>query len=365
MKKRFFLLLIITIGMGAAARAEINDTTATPCTKVLKAAQKTYEEGRISEVPGMLQECMQTEFAGNREEYMQAIRLTILAYLFQDEEAKAEEYLLMLLHEDPEYKLNPAVDPAEFYQLFKKYRTNPVINIGGLLGLNATTAFLDNDYSVDFNENAKSTFESKILFQLGLSTDILLFKNFQINTGVIMSFKKFGYQKSILDSTFLTSTETNVGLDFPLALKYNIGKGKLKPFIYAGANANLLFSSNASMTRASDVDVDAAAETYANGPSFSMKKYRNLLTYYGLVGAGLRYKVGYGYAVLDIRYLHGFSNGTSAPNRYYTDPNDNKLNDIMYYYGYISPDFYLRNLSVSVGYYKSFYKPKKIKTTIE
>jgi hypothetical protein len=344
------LVLIISVGNNSVAEnSNLNDSIT--CTQKLNKAQKVYDAGKITEVEAFLSNCIEEGFT--KEEKMQALRLLILASLFQDEHGKAEKNLLLLFKEDPEYVLNPAIDPAEFYELYNSYRTLPVINVGIMGGVNTTSISQKQSYSVGSASGDNSSYKSRLGFQGGLVTDILLYKNFQINTGALWSMKNFTYTNSFFygQTSTLSSKENQMWMDIPLALKYNIGKNKFKVFVLAGSTFGLLLSDNSKLSRLNSGDVSVAKE--ANEP---FKKIRNPYTVSALLGVGVRYKVGYGYIFLDARYNFGLMNVANAKNRYYT-----KEGDTLYYFGYVSSDFNVNNLAFSVGYMKSIYKPKKIR----
>jgi hypothetical protein len=346
------VLLVLIISIGNNLIAEKNHLSdSITCTQKLNKAQKVYDAGKITEVESFLLNCIEDGFT--KEEKMQALRLLILASLFQDDHDKAEKNLLLLLKEDPEYILNPAIDPAEFYELYNSYRTLPVINIGIMGGVNTTTINEKQSYSVGSESGDKSSYKSRFGFQGGLVTDILLYKNFQVNTGALLSMKSFTYTNTFLQgqTSTLSSKENQMWMDVPLALKYNLGKNKFKVFALAGGTFGLLLSDNSKLSRLNTGDVNAAKE--ANEP---FKKLRNPYTVSALVGIGVRYKVGYGYIFLDARYNIGLMNVANSKNRFYTKDGDN-----LYYFGYVSSDFNVNNLAFSVGYMKSIYKPKKIR----
>ena len=351
-KTLFLPFLIILLFSSFSLYADISADTLT-CTQKLNKAQKVYDAGNITEVEGLLSVCVESKAGFSKEEKMQALRLMILSYLFQDENEKAEQKLLALLKEDPEYQLNPAIDPAEFYQLYNSYRTVPVLNIGILAGGNMTSGSEIKTYSIDNSNTNKPTYKSGYGFHAGITADIHLYKQFQINTGVILSFKNFTYQDSLLygNYTYIQSKESQMWLDVPLALKYNFGKKKLRPYIYAGGSFNLLVNANADFTRTNKDRSNAA-----DAGTEKMNDIRSSINYTALFGAGLRYKVGYGYMILDVRYTIGLRNVTDPANRFSNSDGAN-----LFYYGYVSSDFSINNLAVSVGYLKSIYKPKKIK----
>ncbi len=346
------LLLILLISIGNNVYAETHNVSdSVTCTQKLNQAKKIYDAGKITEVEAYLKDCLEEGFT--KEEKMQALRLLILAHLFQDEHDIAEANLLLLLKEDPEYVLNPAIDPAEFYELYNSYRTLPVINIGIMGGINTTSISEKETYSMGSELDNKPSYKGRIGFQGGLVADILLYRKFQVNTGALISLKNFTYKNTFLynSATTLTSNESQMWMDVPLAIKYNLGNGKAKLYGLAGGTFGLLLSANSKMSRENSDNANAAKEE-----TEKFKKLRNPYTVSATVGLGVRYKVGYGYMFLDARYNFGLKNVASTKNRFYTEDGDN-----LFYYGYVSSDFTVNNLAISVGYMKSIYKPKKIR----
>jgi hypothetical protein len=346
------VLLVFLISAGNYINAEtVNLTDSITCTQKLNKAQKVYDAGKLSEVEPFLTKCIENGFS--KEEKMQALRLMILSSLFQDEHEKAEGSLLQLLKEDPEYKLNPAIDPAEFYELYNSYRTLPVISVGIIAGANTTNVLEQQTYSVGSEADNKPNYKSRFGFHGGLVADILLYKKFQLHTGALVELKNFTYSNTFLyqQATTLTSKETQLWMDAPLALKYTIGNGKLKFYGLAGGSFGLLLNANSKLSRQNSDNSNAAKEG-----SQKFKKIRSPYNVAALIGVGIRYKIGYGYIFVDARYSIGLKNIANIKNRYFTEDGTN-----LFYYGYVSSDFSVNNLMISVGYMKSIYKPKKIR----
>jgi hypothetical protein len=316
------------------------------CSQTLKKAQKEYDEGRLTEVSGILQSCLKDGFTHDQK--LQAYRLLILTDLFSDQPDSAEQNLLHLLKEDPEYKINPSVDPAEFVTLYNSYNTSAVISIGLVGGINQSQAHVRNAFSTD-NANNKATYLPHIGFQAGALADIKLYKNLQLTAGVLVERKTYEYKNLLFNYSNLDMKEQQLWMEIPLALKYNFGKRKLIPYLYSGGSFNLLLSSTGNIKR-----VSINGDNDASGPNVTLTNLRNKINYCAVFGTGLRYKLGYGYLNLDFKYSLGLTNVANSKNRY-SDAN------LLYYYGYIDSNFTLNNLFISVGYFKSFYKPKKVK----
>jgi hypothetical protein len=325
------------------------------CTQVLKNAQKLYDEGKLSPIPSMLNPCIEQGFT--RAEKLSALRLLILTYLFQDEHDLAEQTLLVLLKEDPDYRINEALDPAEFIYLYNSYRTLPVISIGVIGGVNQTRVSLKQEYSTDNINSSEVSYKPGINIQFGLTADFLIYKNLQANFSVLFSGRKYEMTSGrMFNYTNLHVKETQSWLEAPLTLKYIFGNMRMKkflPFIQAGISGNVFLSSRGEFSR-----ISIENDNDASGPSVKLNDLRKKFNSSAILGGGARYKIGYGYVVLDIRYHLGLGNVVNVENRY-------SNSELIYYYGYIDNDFKLNNVSISFGYLKSFYKPKKIKVKNE
>jgi hypothetical protein len=71
-----------------------------------------------------------------------------------------------------------------------------------------------------------------------------------------------------------------------------------------------------------------------------------------VAGAGLKFRVGCDFFFVDFRYTRMFLNNVDLTNRYTN-------NELVYQYGHIDNDFRMDNFALSIGYTKSFYKPRK------
>ena len=320
------------------------------CVQSLRDAEKTYEAGRINEVEAMVLPCIQNE-GFSKFEKLQAYRLIILSKLFDNQEEEANRYFLELIKTDPEYNVNPVTDPSEFVNLYNSYRTNPIYALGFKVGMNLTTPNSFVPYGVYNTGGNTGTYKAAINVQFGLSGDVYLNKKFSIGADLLLSFKKYQYKNTLLDYSELTAKETQMWLELPVVLKYTMGQGKTRFYLQGGGAASMILSAKSNIVRKD-------AETQSNqaiGPDINMKILRNTFNYSLVGGAGVRYKAGYGYVVVDVKYMYGLNNISNTDTKY-------SNSDLIYKYGYIDNNFTLNSLMFSVGYYKSFYKPKKLPT---
>lgn len=322
------------------------------CSQTLKKAQKLYDQGQLNEVPSLLQSCLKDGFT--RNEKLQAWRLISLVYIFQDQDSLADYAMTQLLKTDPEYQYNKAVDPAEFVKLYNRNKSIPWISLGILGGINYSRPYIIHPYGFGNTSNAPGQYSQRIDssfgFQAGLSTDIRLYRGFNLNFSVMFIQNTINYRNTINGYTTSRLQETQSLIDIPLIFKYNILETRFTPYLQAGVSGSFLINSTAKVTRANGAIQE-------NGPDISMSELRNKLRYNIIFGGGLKYKFGYNYILLDVRYYIGMVNQADSKKRY-ENP------ELTYKYGYADNDFRLDNLAISLGFYRSFYKTKRIKEKI-
>ncbi|MBY0425554.1 MAG: PorT family protein [Cytophagales bacterium] len=322
------------------------------CSQTLKKAQKVYDQGLLTEVPSMLESCIKDGFT--RNEALQAWRLISLAYIFQDQDSLADYAMTQLLKIDPEYQYNKAVDPAEFVKLYNRNKSIPWISIGVIGGVNYSRPYIVHPYGFGNTSNAPGQFSQKVDssfgFQAGISSDIRIYEGLSANVSVLFIQHSTTYRNTINNYTTSRVQETQQLLDLPILIKYNFLQTRFTPYIQAGASGSFLINATGKANRVN-------GNVQETGPDIVMTSLRNQLQYNFILGGGLKYKLGYNYIVLDLRYYIGMVNQANPQKRY-----DNV--DLTYKYGYADSDFKMDNLAISVGFYRSFYKTKRVKEKI-
>ncbi len=183
--KKFLFLAFIVLAVGEAA-AQQN------CSQTLRLANSTYEQGRLHELEGLLGPCLKSTWSVT--EKVQAYRLLTLAYIYLEEPEKADATMLSLLQTDNEFKVNRAVDPAEFIALYNTFRTDPIYRFGGKLGSNISVA---NVVTADNATDAISKYGYRFGFSGGISAEIPVtlfkFKNLTFNPELYFQITSFKY----------------------------------------------------------------------------------------------------------------------------------------------------------------------------
>ncbi len=322
------------------------------CRKTLENAGKLYEQGMIDDIPEMLAPCMESGFT--RTEKIEAYKLMIMVYLFNDDQFEAENTMVEFLKKFPEYEIHPN-DPVEFVYLFETYRTTSVFSINLTFGPNLTNPRIIEIYTAGDINNASLENYSGTGFQIGLGIGKDISKNLRINLDLYYATKHYNFTEEfgsvIYDEPVLSTITFNekiTGLDIPLTAVYEFNiPGNLNYFLRSGFGAG--FINKASGTP--KIEHGEGLPDVTGGDVDIINK-RNPVSWFYVIGGGLKYKVPRGYFVVDARFNLGLNNIVNTGERY-------SASELWSKYHYIDDDFALNNVSLVVGYHFSFYQPRK------
>src|SRR5688572_11347741 len=224
--KRFLLLILISGVLSCSVLAQ------STCTQTLRTARSTYDQGRLHELPVLLDGCIKSGFT--QQERVEAYKLLTLAYIYLEEPKKADEAMLNLLRTDHYFEINEATDPAEFVALYKTFRTNPIYRLGGKIGVNASQPNVVE--AVEANEGT-SEYKYRISVQFHIAADIPLTNTLTFCPELGLMQRSFKYENVLnqQDTTFTTTAiEKQTWLSLPLTLQYTFPKIRFKPYIGIG-----------------------------------------------------------------------------------------------------------------------------------
>ena len=150
------------------------------CTETLTQARNLFNEGVIESIPQMLEACIENGF--NKEEKVQAYKLLIQAYLFEDNIVEAENTLLKLKKTNPVYEIDCEKEVFEFIRMLAISKTMSVKsqyietdnNLKGLL------AYQSYKYNEEYGGNKH---DPDIYNSLYLALKVLNEKNYNIYNG--------------------------------------------------------------------------------------------------------------------------------------------------------------------------------------
>ena len=315
------------------------------CSFTLSKAQKLYDAGQIEQIPQMLQSCIENGFSS--DEKLQAQKLIVLSYLFDNNTKEADKAMLAFLKKYPEYEILPA-DQAEFIQLFNTYRTVPIASIGAVIGTNYNLIRPTNLYGTNGNKGSYSN--SGFSYQAGISYKQYIKTKFDLNLSILYCSNTYQYSNSIIAGpSSITFTETQNNIEFPLSLIYTpYTFGRFSPFVRAGINTGYLLSSSGTGVRSTTLlgkDV--------TGSSLDLTKKREALQFWGLLGSGVCVNFKGIFVMFDLRYSLNLTNQVKKSGRQQT--NDDQI--WLYYNN--ENDYNWNKLTFTIGLFYKFYKPQK------
>src|SRR5688572_8264324 len=218
--RRLLLLCIVVLSAGTYARAQ------STCAQTLRLAQSIYDQGRLHELPQLLQKCLDDN-SFNTEEKVNAYKLLTLTYIYLEEPIKADEHMLALLRTDTEFKVNDAVDPAEFVALYKTFRTYPIYRLGGKLG---ATVSQPSVVSADYADDGTTSSTNNFGFTGSVSAEIPLsgkLRKFTLNPELSFQLLSFNSENKKGDrpladtSKVTTAVEKHSWISLPISIQYN------------------------------------------------------------------------------------------------------------------------------------------------
>jgi hypothetical protein len=325
------------------------------CSQTLLKAQIAYYEGRADEVLSILEACLRDGFT--EEERSQAYRLLTLTHLYLNESQNAENTMLSFIRLNHYYKINEAVDPAEFINLYKQFRTWPIYMITPKFGTNLMLAKVIKNFSPDNTTQANYRYQTVFGYQTGISIEIPLNARFSVNPEIYLSGKKYIYNNKLFGYEYLSFNEEQNRIELPLLLMYNIGNKRLRPFFQGGFSTDILFHASSQVLR-EDHSVDDEIRKQVTGPVVNIRSQRKLFSYSAIMGCGIKYRRGKNIFIVDARYNIGLVN-MAKPSMRYTQ------SELLYKYGYIDNDFRLNSYMFSIGYVMPIYHTKKLNQPVE
>jgi Outer membrane protein beta-barrel domain len=356
-KIRYTYLFILLV---ASQLAVAQERQANVCVQNIETAQQRYDEGRIQDIQALLKECLEADNYTKAEE-SQALRLLTLSYIFLDDEEKSEATILRLLTANHEFEVNPAIDPTEFINLYDRYRTKPLFNLGVR-------------YIVNFSQPIFTGLNSALSLSNGRPTYSTVFGNFGISLNFEYEFAdnfiiypEIQYKSMKVSSTFSQPSASGIPnyltidkyedqnwLSLPVSVKYNISfksMPSIKVYANLGGSVDLLLNSNIP----SDKGTLQTLNDPVVGSTINDTNDHSRLNFGILAGAGITYKLGEGFLSVEGRYVYSLTNVTKSE-AVLNPGNPQKFNT-----GNQEDLYRLNHVAISLGYTRHMYYPKKMK----
>lgn len=321
----------------------------TACALTLRTARTTYDDGRLQEIPGLLEKCLKNGFT--RQEAVEAYKLLVLSYIYLEEPAKANDAMLSLLRTDPYFEINASADAAEFIALYHTFRTWPIYRVGAKAGVNATMPHITS--YTESVEGATVSYTPVINFMSGLVFEIPVADKLTLNPELYFQIRSFYYDSDLHLSDDLENSsegkEVQTGITLPVSLQYAIRKSRLNPYVSLGLSVDYLLKSNITMSR---LRVNANSIQERN---FDVTASRKRINLNAIASAGMKARLGSGFVVAEMRFTYGLSGINDTSSAYTID------DYLLFDDGYADNSMNLNSLSLTVGYIYNVFHPKKLK----
>ncbi|MEJ0056087.1 MAG: outer membrane beta-barrel protein [Bacteroidota bacterium] len=351
MKRLYFLILVLFSGATAFSQT-------TNCTQVLRLARTQYEQGRLHEMPALMEGCLSSSTGFTKEEKREAYRLLTLAYIYLEEPEKADESMLALLNTDHFFQINPSLDPAEFIALYNKFRHEPLFWVTGKFGVNITQPTIINNYYVASQAATAGKYGLKPTIQFFAAFEKDIFKKITLAPEVGFVARSYSYNNPSLihpdetpaDPSKIAKQDFIINqswVDLNVIVHYKLmNTQNTKAYIGGGPGASYIIgSSNQAST------VLGNAFTVTGGSVDDKKSYRQLVYSINAVAGGKK-KFGEIYVMAELRYQFGLAN--------VVDPAVRTNQEVAFDYQGQYNDYRMSNISLSIGVAYPYFKPKKL-----
>jgi hypothetical protein len=349
MKKLLIFFVILFAGHQAWSQA-------TSCAQTLRLATSTYEQGRLHELEGILNNCLtgQGGLEFSKEEKVTAYKLLTQAYIYLEEPKKADETMLKLLETDHYFEVNPEIDPAEFVALYKTFRNYPVYAIGLKLGGGFSAPLLMTDYYTTSGSEGTGKYKGGLGFTVGLVFEKIIKNRIIFAPEILLASRRFSSKSNLFIGDLsgnpegtIESTYKQNWIELNTLMQYEFGKGTLKTFLAAGPGIGYCIGSSKQTV------TTGLSNNSVSGPDIDIKNSTSPLVYSLSVGAGFKYRIGGIIVHLEGRYQQIFNNVIKENAR----TNIENVGD----YGDQLNDFVLTALTGTVGVSYPVFKPMKLK----
>lgn len=370
-----FSVLIVLISRSAIAQTVV-------CTQNLDRAQGMFDIGDLPGIPALLMPCIKSGgFA--KEESIRALEIMTETYLYQDDLANADIWMIELLKADPEHKLDPSLDPQEIILHKEKFRYKPIFRVSGSIGLNRSTYRLITSYSL-WSDEDQSVYTPGIQFNGFAQIEKEVYPGFDVGLGLGYVLRTFSaeseviYGKAASDASdslavaqglgnLATYSENYAVLEAPVFVKYTYygdGEKTFNPYVFAGVSFDYLVNAKQTSTRRanqSERDGVKASATLPD-PNLVADERRKALTYYGFAGLGVKIRRKTHFFFVEARYNYGMMNIVNGDNRFPSEITaDGNKQESIFNIGLVDNDFTLDGVTLVGGFQLSIYNPQKLK----
>lgn len=355
MIRGLYFAFIFLFALGAYAQS---------CSQLLNRAEDAYSAGRLLEIPGLLESCLEDEEFTEAEK-IRAHKLLTQVYIFTDNEPDAESELVELLKVDPVHQLQRE-DPNEMRVLMSKFRTWPIYRLEVRIGGNTNVSEIAQEFSAFSDGSNKKTYAVSTDVSIQAEVDITrhLKKGIEVGGGLQLRLSSYnvgsnptqiaingGNEKSLFD-TNITNSQTTFRV--PIFVRYNHNYDKrtgLLPYVFVGGSFDYLLSA-----KYTSADRTGGTSFSLQADNANLKKLNqvNDINYSIFGGIGMKFRLPKGNFLFAEGRFDKSLKLYNVPEERYSNPAIN--GDLLY----VEDDLYLNFVSFNVGYIHSVFKPEKL-----
>lgn len=362
---------------------------ATLCNDRLEEAKKSFQSGQLEEVKDKIEDCLNLgKKVFSKEKSIEGYQLLTESFLFRNEIDEATVSFENILRKNPLFVADTS-DPNNSYDLIylsRTYNRKPIISLFLNAGVNYSKLEILQNYNTDNNQLRAEDYNQFTLgYNAALGLEVPVWRDFTLVFETQFAMRSYMlYDTAFISSNLLNPRQANYSysllqftenqyyIDFPLMLRYEQyfkQSSKIIPYLYAGLKPSLLFSADLV-----NIQRNTNRETQGGGAvvggetvlpisglgiqskdEYGNQSLRNVFNLALVLGAGAKLRIGSDFLVVELRYNRFLFNSVNTENRY-------SNRDLIYQYQHVDNDFRMDNFSFSIGFEKSFYKPRKKRT---
>lgn len=340
-KLGILLLLLISVSNTIIVRGQESPT----CAEKLQTAHALFGKGQVHQIPQLISDCLEKGF--NREESLDAFKLIIQCYLFEEKLNQADSAMLSFRRKYPEYELS-TTDHSSFVALFNNYVSRVVIQVSLHLGTNIPYVIVTESNPHFTDAQKKYSAATAINLFGSLEAKYKLSQRTELNAEIGYSQISF---KSTESTVFASSvfSEKYSRLEIPLGITYDITRWKrFIPYVRVAGGPAITISAKATGT----LDMkDKNNHNDRSGSQIDMSSSRIMMDLFLQAGGGIKFKIPRGFIFAEVRSNFGFTDQSVFKG--YISPND----DPDWFYMHSDDRFRINALNFNWGYTMILYKP--------
>lgn len=338
MKKLFFLIVFIATTSTILAQST--------CSDKLRLAQRNFDEGLLDDIPSLIDSCLKSGFTD--EEKMNAYKLLVQTYLFNEQVEKADEVMLTFLRELPSYQITTS-DLKEFINLYNTYQTEPLFKWEINASVTYTYPKVTEYFSVGDLNQSSTSYASKVGMQMGLSFTDKINNRWNWAAGVNATFYRMSYTGNQYNYSTTTANFTNLTIGIPISAKFTKSLWGVKTFVKGGFETTYLLSAKSDFER-----------TFTNGDNpiintEDMIEMNNKIDIRPFISIGVNIQIMNKYELVpSVGFKLSTLSSLNTENRI-------RNNELLYKYAFSGDNLQQNLLFVDIAFVIPYYNPRKIK----